>query len=561
MTDDRIAEKELSKIVEQGWSEAMKYWGNPSIPRVVNVKTDEECSALGNEGVALRSELAFMNVKTFQTYANLKNIEEKLKDLKRGYRAVTKHEIGHRYCPHDAITSFFLAQKAEKALENAKCKNPKQMSPYVLNLFLDSCINTRIVRDGDNDIPWVYEELCKKDEQPKNLLERVLGKKKQSNENALWRVYVHGYELLWNKKMLPQNVTLSEEEQKAAENLAGLFRNKNPMDKNWWEEGISEYACILAPFLKNEEDAKNAGVFDNTGAESIPKGEDLKDCLGEIARRLCECGQDGLPTKSDAVKEFREILAGIGEGDPVKASINFYEQLASHYTVKFAAKQFGRPRTSPFSLQKWSPSDPISDLDVQQSVLTQGVLVPGVTTQKWKARTTNMKGGEYEIIPTLDILIDSSGSMPNPAETVSLPVLAGFVAARRAQKQGVRVLNYSNNCTEVPRTNNLAETYAGLVLYKNGGTVFPVTNFLGDPKEDPRLSLIITDTFFANTSETVEAIKQFRKRNKQNRVTIYAITELPNAEELTQAGAECIHGTTPNIFKHILGKTESTYLQ
>ena len=554
MADKQAAE--LSAIVEDGWSGAMKYWENPSIPHVVAVKTDEECDALGKEGAALRSEMAFMDVKTFQTYVNLKNIEEKLKDLERGCRAVSKHEVGHRYCPYDAITSFFLARKAEKALESANCKNPKQMSPQVLNLFLDYCVNMRIVRDGDNDIPWVYETLSKA-AKPRNLLKRILGKKK-SNESSLWCVYVHGYELLWNKKML-SDVKLSEEERGAAENLAALFRNKNPMDKAWWEEGISEYARILAPFL-NEQDAKNASVFDNTGAESIPK--DLKDCLGEIARRLCECGQDGLPTKTGAVKEFRDISAGMGEGNPVRASIAFYEQLSSRYSVKFAAKPFGRPRTSPFSLQKWCPSDPISSLDVQQSIITQGVLVPGVTTQKWKSRTTNVKGGEYEVVPTLDILIDSSGSMPNPAETVSLPVLAGFVAARRAQKQGVRVINYSGGCDEVSRTRDLQRAYEKLVLYhENGGTTFPVQAFLGDAREDPRLSLIITDTFLANTREAVEAIRQFRERNKQNRVTIYAITQLPNAEELRQAGAECIHGTTPNIFKHIIGKTEATYLQ
>ena len=100
-----------------------------------------------------------------------------------------------------------------------------------------------------------------------------------------------------------------------------------------------------------------------------------------------------------------------------------------------------------------------------------------------------------------------------------------------------------------------------MLYHENGGTTFPVQAFLGDAREDPRLSLIITDTFLANTREAVEAIRQFRERNKQNRVTIYAITQLPNAEELRQAGAECIHGTTPNIFKHIIGKTEATYLQ
>jgi len=34
-----------------------------------------------------------------------------------------------------------------------------------------------------------------------------------------------------------------------------------------------------------------------------------------------------------------------------------------------------------------------------------------------------------------------------------------------------------------------------------------------------------------------------------------------DAEDLINAGAECIHGTTPNIFRHVLGKTERAYLR
>lgn len=540
---------DLTALINKEWKEALERWGNPSLPNIITAKEEEEFAGLGKVGHTLREQLAFMQYPNFQTYANLHKIEKTFSDFERGYRTAVKHEVGHRFCPYDPVTAFFMAKKVEQALEKKK-----NFAGYVMNLFTDTCINTHLVRTGDKDLPWVYNELSKATER----------------QTPLWRVYVGSLERIWNESLLPER-DLPENERRAAEELASLFEQRNPLEKAWWEEGAPAYARVIAPFLEQEQQQQKQhgdsgssthqdGCPCSSGAESIPK-EITEELQREIARRLAKPGADGLPTNPAAVKEFRDILAGLGEGNPSKASIAFYEHLASRYTIKFSTKPFGRPRSSPFSLKKWCPSDPIGDLSVQQSVLANGTLIPGVTTQQWRSRVTTIKGGEYECIPSLDILLDSSGSMPNPTETVSLPVLAGFVAARRAQKYGVRSLNYSQNCKEVTRTSDLAAIYANLALYQNGGTVFPVAQFLGNPVEDPRLSLIITDTFIANFDETTTAIRQFRQRHKDNRVTIYAITQLPNVDELRAAGAECIHNTTPNIFKHIVGKTERTYLQ
>ena len=542
MNKTEMIDEQLEEKLQASWKTARSEWNNPSIPTIINV---EDCSQHGQEGQALREQLAFMKYPEFQTYANIEKINDTFPNFSRGYSAITTHEVGHRYCPYDQITGFFLARKAEQGLQEGGEKNPKNLAPQVMNLFTDTCINTRLIRNNNNDIVWAYKELSKDQERKKS---------------PLWHVYMHAYEILSDQKVLEKEVTLTEQEQAAAKELASLFQDRNPMEKAGWEQGIHDYARIIAPYL-NEKTQKHTSTISNSGAESIPTPEQAKELLEEIARRLARPGTDGLPTNPQAVKEFRDIMAGLGQGNPARASITFYEQLARKYGVKFATQPYGRERTSPFTTNKWCPTDPVDELDIPHSILTSGIVIPGVTTQKWKSRITTTKGGETETIPPLDILIDSSGSMPNPTETISLPVLAGMVAARRAQKQGVRSLNYSGKCIEVPRTTNLAEIYANLVLYQGGGTVFPINEFLARPEEDPRLSLIITDTFLANIDEAISAIKQFKTRNKQNKVTIYAITQLPNASQLTQAGAECIHGTTPNIFKHVLGKTEKTYLE
>lgn len=546
--------KDLEILINNGWSEALKSWGNPSIPRIITVKDESELESLGNIGNELKEQFAFMQYPSFQVYANLININKSFSDFARSYKAIVKHELGHRFCSYDKITALFLIRKAEKELIGCGfTKNDsKQLSGTVLNLFADTCINTALVYDKDEDIPWAYKELSAS----------------KKGQDALWYVYMNSYEQLWNKPILPEG-SISEEEKMAGTEIFELFNQRNPLEKSWWEDAIGKYARILAPFLKKESPNSQASaqVMDKSASGSIPKGKELEGILDEIAKRIAEIGEDGLPKNENAVREFREFIdeyglnAGTGDGNAVNASIMFYEQLAKKYNVRFASKPFGNPRGSPFSLKKWGPCDPIGDLDISQSVISSGVLIPGSTTQKWQSRVAQRKGGEHEAIPTLDIFLDSSGSMPNPLEVVSLPVLSGFVAARRAIRNGVRVVNYSKRYNALPRATGLRQIYESLVAYYGGGTNFPVNELLENPADDPRLTLIITDTFLANIDETIAAIMKLRQRNRNNRVTIYAITNLPNAEDLVNAGAECIHGTTPNIFKHILGKTEGAYLR
>lgn len=544
----------LEILINNGWTEALKSWGSPSIPRIIAVKDESKLNSLGNIGNVLKEQFAFMQYPSFQVYANLMNIKKSFSDFARGYKTIVKHELGHRFCSYDMVTSLFLIRKAEKELIGCgfSKSDSKQFSGTVLNLFADTCINTALVYDKDEDIPWAYKELSASKKEP----------------DALWHVYMNSYEQLWNKPILPEG-SISEEEKKAGTEIFELFNQRNPLEKSRWEDAIGKYARILAPFLKKESpnSQANAQVMDKSASGSVPQGKELEGILDDVARKIADIGEDGLPKNENAVREFREFVeeyglnAGTGDGNAAKAGIMFYEQLAKKYNIKFASKPFGNPRSSPFSLKKWSPSDPIGDLDVPQSVISSGVLIPGSTTQKWQSRVTQRKGGEHEAIPTLDIFLDSSGSMPNPLEVVSLPVLSGFVAARRAIRNGVRVVNYSQSYNALSRTTGLRDVYESLVIYHGGGTTFPVNELLENPADDPRLTLIITDTFLANIDETIAAIRKLRQRNKNNRVTIYAITNLPNYEDLNNAGAECIHGTTPNIFKHVLGKTERAYLR
>ena len=370
-------------------------------------------------------------------------------------------------------------------------------------------------------------------------------------------MYGKSMELAWNTSILPEGTELQKDEQEAAQNLADIF-GREVLDKRSWRDNIKTYARIINKFLENEQQDQSAALSNTAG--NIPKKLDEKTAE-ELAKRLADIGSDGLPTSPSGLKEFKEVMAGFGQGDATQASIAFYEMLSRAYDVMFATRPFGRPRTSPFQPEKWHPSMGPEAIDVQHSIQLGGKLIPGVTTYTWKSRKREIFGGLEEVVPNLDIYLDSSGSMPNPVEEISLPVLSGFVAAKKAHRKGakIRATNFSGNAQFATQewTRDLDAIYKTLVICYHGGTIFPSQQLLGEG--DPKQALVITDTFLYNKDDTTTAMKELLRRNAQNRITIYALHQVAEIEDLKNAGAEVIQGTTPDIFRKVIGKAHEVY--
>ena len=149
--------------VGEAWNVGMKSWNNPSIPTVISVRNKEEREKLGKIGQALGSELAFMKFPEFQTYENLERIlEEFPEDPQRALKAINKHEVSHRFCPYDLVTFILLFFEISKALKGKASGDEKEKSNKLLNLFTDMNGNTNLAKRGDEDIPWLYENLSRK---------------------------------------------------------------------------------------------------------------------------------------------------------------------------------------------------------------------------------------------------------------------------------------------------------------------------------------------------------------------------------------------------------------
>ncbi len=533
----------LDVRVNEAWSDALKSWNSPSVPYVIAPSNLKEVRGMGEIGKALEGEFAFMKYPEFQTYMNLERIVQKFPtDPQRAAKAIAKHEVGHRFCPYDIVTLITLNHAMSKALEAQKIPyDAKAAAQNIMNLFTDTCINTRLVQKGDEDISWVYQGLSK-----------------EKKGSKLWNVYGRSMELIWKRDILPKKTKLSAEEKTSAQDLAELF-TRDYFNRDTWKDNGIRYAEIISKFLENEEQDGDSGL-DNSLGNNLPKTIDEKTAQ-DLAKRLAQIGSDGLPQNAEGMKEFQEIMAGYGKGDAIQASIQFYDMLSKSYDVMFATRPFGRPRTNPFQPVKWNPSMGTERLDVDYSIHAGGKIIPGVNTYAWNTRKRDAFGGLEEVVPNLDIYLDTSMSMPNPIQQISLPVLAGFVVAKKAHRKGanIRVTNFSGKGQSVTQDNTreLNKVFETLVVHYNGGTVFPTATL--SEGTDPRQVLIITDTFLGNEAETTNAVSNLRSRNKANKVTVYEIHPGSHGSYLRGAGAEVINGTTTDIFKRVIGKANEVY--
>ncbi len=534
---DLLQDIPLEFKVEEAWKSAMYAWNNPSVPNPIVPLKEAEIKELECADV-LKDQIAFMDMHDFQVYVNGDKVARIAIDNQQlGMKAAMKHEICHRFVPYDVIEFIIQINDVKQALKGMKLPySPDIAAPLIANQFQDMCGNTFLVRQGDQDLPWLYAQISK----DPNI-----------SKSKLWKVYGKSMEIAWKQKMLPQDAKFSDEEEQAARNIAKLFKEGSFLDPRYWDSTLPAYARLIAPFLEDKK-GDQQGRMDKM-EKNVPKklSKELKEA---IARRVAE--RNG----SKGLQKFKQIMAGYEKGNPTEACLSFYEALARQYDVSFSGKATGRNRQHPFQPVKWFPSRRLEELDIDYSLNSSGTLIPGVTTYSWNTRHRPHPQGIEEVVMNLDLFMDSSGSMPNPVGFLSFPVLAGCVVVKKALRKGayVRTTVFSGDKQHNSSgwTREEQKAMQVLMTYYNGGTIFPVEML--DEKHNPRQVLVVTDTGLANMQETAAAIKRFKSYHPKNKVTIYATTSEADLA-LRDAGAEVIVGQTADIFNHVIGKGQEIY--
>jgi len=146
--------------------------------------------------------------------------------------------------------------------------------------------------------------------------------------------------------------------------------------------------------------------------------------------------------------------------------------------------------------------EPLDAIDILESVIVSPQLVPGVTTvQRVYGESPGAEPAPRPL--DLDIYVDCSGSMPNPAAQVSYLTLAATILSLSALRAGARVQ------ATLWSSAGVFETTGGFIRdekrvlgtvtgYVPGGTAFPI-HILRDtyedrkPSEPPAHIVVISD--------------------------------------------------------------------
>jgi hypothetical protein len=202
-------------------------------------------------------------------------------------------------------------------------------------------------------------------------------------------------------------------------------------DRQRWRESIRRFSKVLQPLLTEDEDREGSD-------DSSPMGN---HDLQQYSPQEVSSGLRDLAREADSPAEFKEIVEdfeedlleatgpnekgmGLGPGQSLDADVFYYMKLAENYSLPICTAPTKKSGSLyPHHHAPWEAGKPYQDIDPWTSF---GKIMPGIT-QVWRRREGDIFG-EEEKIPDCLILIDSSGSMPNPKRHLSYAVLGAACA-------------------------------------------------------------------------------------------------------------------------------------
>jgi hypothetical protein len=459
----------LEELWRTVWPQALATWSTYTMLRApVFFDSDQAAKASG-----LAGQIAAIRLHDQTVMVNLQQIRRRwLADLAL---PILAHEIGHHvYVPGNLADNARMIAAIKPVLFGLA----QDTAHLVANLYADLLLNDRLQRRAGVDIAAVYRKLN----------EEVQGKE----TSQVWKVYTRSYEHLWRLPpgmLSPAGVT--DEMTADAALIARLIRHFAAD----WLRGARRFACILYPYLHDDEEKQRAQTFIVLGlgdtrcsgccsgagsdSEAIPGGltgidpaelgddgdfdRELDPLGGEVDRddprrrsgrgraqkrdvpkaKNTPPGREGKGRPSSQFREpfeYGELLRALGLNlSEHEITTRYYRERALPYLIPFPARKTPQAK-EPLAegYEPWEAGDSLESLDLFGSVMQSPHVIPGITTvQRVYGETP---GSDPARLPLdLDIYVDCSGSMPNPGVTVSYLALAGTILALSALRVGARV--------------------------------------------------------------------------------------------------------------------------
>jgi hypothetical protein len=418
------------------WPAALALWS-----RFVQLHQPAWCFTEAEESAAqLSGSFAMIRLVDHSVVISLRQVAEQ--GLQGFAKEILAHEIGHHvYCPADLTDNARMLARMRVGLPTKE-----HLAPFIANLYSDLLINDRLQRSAGLDMSGVYLQLG------------------SECRDQLWTLYMRTYELLW--KLERGQLARGEIDGRLnqdAQLCARLIRN---YAKDWLE-GAGRFAALCLPYLLADEAArmqKLMAIWNDTrcaGTGAFPDGLTEID-EGELTGAIhpaddpelsgVEAPSDGTAkgkaqqTGTKTAKNYRqpieyaEVLKAAGvNADPAEVTARYYRERAIPHLIPFPVRKLPQATDPlPEGLDVWDVTAPLEQIDWLGTLLNSPHVVPGVTTRQRQYGTS--PGADPETIPVdLYLGVDCSGSMGNPAQHLSYPVLAGAIIALSALRVGSRV--------------------------------------------------------------------------------------------------------------------------
>jgi hypothetical protein len=411
------------------WPEALAAWG----------RTTRLHAPVLHRTACRMGSWAWYSVDDVEVHVDLTVVVER--GIQEHARAVLAHEIGHHLlAPVDRLTAMKIAARIRVGLVDMD-----HLVGLVDNLWCDLLINDRLQRQAGID---------------RASLAASVGAAKA--DNPLGLLIGRTYELLWElpRGRLAAEGLAPEDQAMLCARLVRAYA-RDPV------AGAAGFARLLRTHLDPEwlrapKTPQRVAVLACGGEhgddDGVPFGLVSDPTLGDPAvhpaldprvmgtdapeRPTVELTSGGAGGGGNALQPAAlvALLAALGSATTAQqAAAAWYRERAAPHLVPFPSRQ--GPTTSEQllgGLDPWEVGDDLSTIDWSGTVTASPVVVPGMTTVQ-RAYLEDDEPQTHARPVDLDLYLDSSGSMPDPAAAAAPIALAGAVLALSALRAGARV--------------------------------------------------------------------------------------------------------------------------
>ncbi len=502
-------EQNLTQIATEAWDQAIADYYFPSLakPKLVFDST--------------RNEGFYIDTDEWRVTLNLLEVPTFVNDTETHdyIHSVSQHEIGHYdLCPYDGLTNAALLSAAMKKVSEI-------FAPLVVNIFSDLVIDTNLRGRFPKLTEWRMREGIK------DVMLHDKGAEDKGKFSETWKILVKAYEYLWDVNFSLKSIDFDKVDPKARE-VAKIVAPKL-LDKGTWANKVTKIAALLKSNLDNDFTLQVGKRIAGGGGAGLQGPEDYERQFGdpsEIKSREKVQGKEPAGSGADA-ERFAKDRNFKDFGAPARMSgiIKDGSTLAAWYRGRakdlisihiYEEKPGGALPAYP---ETWRMGDPLEDLDMLLSAQVSPIIIPNITTRKWRLKEGPARL-EEKVPPDLLLVLDSSGSMNwNPSGhsdeqrgEFDIASVAAFAAAHFAFSRGckVAVLNFSDVAVACDWTSQYSMVEETILQYQGGGTVIPLQPLkrLARSAERHVLVLLITDFGINNFKPAIRAFLELAEQ-------------------------------------------------